>query len=64
MCFTDFLHNDFAVCYNIPNKMTSHVNMLATFMIHLIFSQMNSTLTVTKYYSDILYETKITNQSS
>ena len=29
--------------------MTSHVDMLGPFMIHLIFSQMNGTLTITKY---------------
>ena len=45
MCCTDFLHNDIGVCYNIPSKMTPHINMLGPFMIHLIFSQMNSTLT-------------------
>uniref|UniRef100_A0A0A9HEM9 Uncharacterized protein n=1 Tax=Arundo donax TaxID=35708 RepID=A0A0A9HEM9_ARUDO len=44
--------------------MIPHINMLCSFMKHLIFCKANSTLTITKYNNARIISTKLSIQTS
>ncbi|KAG8499069.1 hypothetical protein CXB51_005479 [Gossypium anomalum] len=60
---TNFAHNNITTSNNITNNMIPNINVFCSLMKHLIFYKEDSTLTVTKYCTDLKVFIEFTKES-